>query len=67
MHTHVLPNQSGPPPDTQRIQALITESAVEKLGLFIGGRRMRSYCLKPELLMALSQGFLEVKIDSGGL
>lgn len=46
------------PPDTQQSQALVTESEVEKLALFTGGRRMRSYCLKPQLLMAQSvKGF----------
>lgn len=69
MHTHVLSNQSGlptrhtaePNPDHR-----VYGAEIRVVHWRAPGRRTRSYCLKPELLMALSQGFLKVKIEGGG-
>lgn len=69
MHTHVLQNQSSlptrhtaePNPDHR-----VYGAEIRVVRCRPPGRRMKSYCLNPELLMALSQGFLKVKIEGGG-
>lgn len=68
MHTHVLPNQSGPPPRhavEPNPYHRVYGGEIRVVHWRVPGRSLRSSGLEPGCLMALSQGFLKVKIEGG--